>query len=160
LDVEWAHAMAPAAKIVLIQSVQPDDTLFQAVLQAVNAGASVVSMSWGGGEFSGEQSYDTMYFSTPGVTFFAATGDGGCGTIYPSTSPNVVAVGGTQLTLLTSTPPPTPLASNYGSETAWNGSGGGISSQEAEPGYQQGVQNTGFRTVPDVASVASGNPGV
>ena len=67
------------------------------MLQAVSAGASVVSMSWGGGEFSGEQSYDTMYFSTPGVTYFAATGDGGCGTIYPSTSPDVIAVGGTVL---------------------------------------------------------------
>ena len=106
--------------------------------QAVGAGASVVSMSWGGGEFSGEQSYDTMYFSTPGVTYAAATGDGGCGTIYPSTSPNVIAVGGTRSALLTSTPPPTPLGNNYGSETAWNGSGGGISSQEAEPAYQRG----------------------
>jgi subtilase family serine protease len=160
LDVEWAHAMAPGAKIVLVQSLDTSDTLFQAVLQAVGAGASVVSMSWGGGEFSGEQDYDTMYFSTPGVTYFAATGDGGCGTIYPSTSPDVVAVGGTILTLLTSTPPPTPLGTNYGSETAWNGSGGGISSQEAEPAYQKGVQNTGFRTVPDVASDAAPQTGV
>lgn len=123
-------------------------------------GASVVSMSWGGGEFSGEQDYDTMYFSTPGISYFAATGDGGCGTIYPSTSPNVVAVGGTTLTLLTSTPPPTPLGSNYGSETAWSGSGGGISSFESEPAYQNGVQNTGFRTVPDVASDANPSTGV
>ena len=160
LDVEWAHAMAPGAKIVLVQAVNPDDNLFQGVLTAVGAGASVVSMSWGGSEFSGEQSYDTMYFSTPGVTYAAATGDGGCGTIYPSTSPNVIAVGGTILALLTSTPPPTPLGNNYGSETAWNGSGGGISSQEAEPAYQMGVQNTGFRTVPDVAMDAAPQTGV
>jgi subtilase family serine protease len=160
LDVEWAHAMAPGAKIVLVQSTDTGDTLFQAVLQAVGAGASVVSMSWGGSEFSGEQDYDTMYFSNPGVTYFAATGDGGCGTIYPSTSPNVVAVGGTTLSLLTSTPPSTPLGTNYGNESAWSGSGGGISSQEAEPPYQEGVQNTGFRTVPDVASDANPSTGV
>lgn len=160
LDVEWAHAMAPGAKIVLVQSTDTNDTLFTAVLQAVGAGASAVSMSWGGGEFSGEQTYDTTYFSTPGVTYFASTGDGGCGTIYPSTSPNVVAVGGTTLALLNSTPPPTPLATDYGSETAWNGSGGGISSFEAEPSYQMGVQHTGFRTVPDVALDAAPNTGV
>ena len=159
LDVEWAHAMAPGAKIVLVQSLDTSDTLFTAVQQAVAAGASVVSMSWGGSEFSGEQDYD-MYFQAPGVTYFAATGDDGCGTIYPSTSPYVVAVGGTTLSLLTSTPPPTPLGTTYGSESAWSGSGGGISSQEAEPAYQQGVQNTGFRTVPDVASDANPSTGV
>ena len=160
LDVEWAHAMAPGAKIVLVQSADSDDTLFTAVLQAVGAGASVVSMSWGGPEFSGQQSYDSMYFSNPGVTYFASTGDGGCGVSYPSSSPEVVAVGGTVLTLLTSTPPPTPLGSNYGSESAWNGSGGGVSSQEAEPAYQKGIQNTGFRTVPDVALDAAPQTGV
>jgi len=159
LDVEWAHAMAPGAKIVLVQSLDSGDTLFTAVQQAVAAGASVVSMSWGGSEFSGEQSYD-MYFQASGVSYFAATGDGGCGTIYPSTSPYVVAVGGTTLALLTSTTPPTPLGNNYGSETAWSGSGGGVSSQEAEPAYQMGVQNTGFRTVPDVAMDANPSTGV
>ena len=161
LDVEWAHAMAPSAKIVLVQASNPnDDSLFVAVTQAVAAGASSVSMSWGGGEFDGEQSYDTMYFSSPGVTYFASTGDGGCGTIYPSTSPNVVAVGGTTLVLLISVPPATPLGNNYGSETAWNGSGGGISSIETEPAYQEGVQHTGFRTVPDVALDANPSTGV
>ena len=55
LDVQWVHAMAPLAKIVLVQSSQPDDSLFMGVQQAVTAGASVVSMSWGGGEFDGEQ---------------------------------------------------------------------------------------------------------
>jgi len=161
LDVEWAHAMAPSAKIVLVQASNPDDdSLFVAVTQAVGAGASTVSMSWGGGEFSGEQSYDTTYFSSPGVTYFASTGDGGCGTIYPSTSPNVVAVGGTTLILLTSVPPSTPLGSNYGSETAWSGSGGGLSAYEAEPAYQNGVQSTGFRSVPDVALDANPSTGV
>jgi subtilase family serine protease len=160
LDVEWAHAMAPAAKIVIVQSSQPDDTLFMAVLQAVSAGASVVSMSWGGGEFSGEQSYDTTYFSQPGVTYFSSTGDGGCGVSYPSSSPNVVAVGGTVLALLFSIPPPNTITSNYGNESAWSGSGGGVSAYEAEPSWQNGVQSTGFRSVPDVALDAAPQTGV
>ncbi len=154
LDIQWAHAMAPAAKIVLVQSSQPDDSLFVAVTQAVAAGASVVSMSWGGGEFDGEQTYDTTYFSTPGVTYFTSSGDSGCGVQYPAASPNVVSVGGTQLTLisggLTSF-----LSTNYGSETGWSGSGGGISSFEPEPAYQMNIQHTGFRTVPDVSLDAS-----
>src|SRR5580704_771856 len=49
LDVEWAHAMAPAAKIVIVQSTDTGDSLFMAVTQAVAAGANVVSMSWAGG---------------------------------------------------------------------------------------------------------------
>ena len=161
LDVQWSHSMAPAAKIVLIQASQPDDSLFMGVLQATGAGAKVVSMSWGGGEFSGEQSYDTTYFSQPGVTYFSSTGDGGCGVIYPSTSPNVVAVGGTNLHLLAAgAGVGGPLSSNYGSETAWSGSGGGISAFEAEPTYQMGIQHTGFRTVPDVALDAAPGTGV
>ena len=160
LDVQWVHAMAPLAKIVLVQSSQPDDSLFMGVQQAVGAGASVVSMSWGGGEFDGEQSYDTTYFSQPNITYLASTGDSGCGAQYPAASPNVVAVGGTTLTLISAAPPSTPLGTNYGSESAWSGSGGGISAFETEPQYQMGVQNTGFRTVPDVALNANPSTGV
>ena len=95
LDVEWAHAMAPAAKIVIVQSTDTGDSLFMAVTQAVSAGAQVVSMSWAGGEFDGEQMFDQMFFSTPGVTYFSSAGDGGCGALYPAASPNVISVGGT-----------------------------------------------------------------
>ncbi len=161
LDVQWAHAMAPAAKIVIVESTDTGDSLFMAVTQAVSAGAKVVSMSWAGGEFEGEQMYDQTYFSTPGVTYFSSAGDGGCGALYPAASPNVVSVGGTFLTLLTAAPPVSPLSSDYGNESAWSGSGGGISSVESEPTYQMGAQNTGFRTVPDIslnASPASGVP--
>ena len=57
---------------------------------------SAVSMSFGGGEFSGETTYDGT-FTTPaghaGVTFLASTGDGGAPGGYPAYSPKVVAVG-------------------------------------------------------------------
>jgi len=160
LDIQWAHAIAPAAKIVLVQSSQPSDTLFTAVDQAVSAGSNVVSMSWGyGGGFNGEQAYDS-HFQVPGVTFFSSTGDSGCLTNYPAESPYVVAVGGTSLILLTAAPPVSLLTSVYGSESAWNGSGGGRSQYEPEPTWQMGVQNSGFRSIPDVALDAAPNTGV
>jgi subtilase family serine protease len=160
LDVQWVHAMAPLAHIVLVQSSQPDDTLFMGGQQAVTAGASVVSMSWGGGEFDGEQTYDTTYFSTPNITYLASTGDSRCGAQYPAASPNVVAVGGTTLSLISAAPPLSALGTNYGSESAWSGSGGGISAFETTPLYQSGVQSTGFRTIPDVALDANPATGV
>ncbi len=153
LDVEWAHAMAPGAKILLVEA---NSSNYADLMAAVNyarnqPGVSVVSMSWGSGEFSSETYYDN-YFTTPaghqGITFVASSGDSGI-VEAPSTSPNVLAVGGTQLT--------TDSAGNYLSEIAWNGSGGGISTIEAQPGYQKGtVTQTSFhRAVPDVAYNAS-----
>jgi subtilase family serine protease len=67
LDVEWAHAIAPKANILLVEAA---DNSFSNLLAAVDyarhaTGVVAVSMSWGGGEFSGEKSYDA-YFTTPG----------------------------------------------------------------------------------------------
>jgi hypothetical protein len=101
LDVEWAHALAPQANILLIEanSLQTPD-LYTAVKYArsATAGASVVSMSFGGPEYAAETSDDTNVFSSlPGhpLTFVAATGDQGQPASYPAISPNVLAVGGT-----------------------------------------------------------------
>jgi subtilase family serine protease len=151
LDVEWSHAIAPKAKIILVEAATNSfANLLGAVDVAVNNGASVVSMSWGGGEFSGESSNDN-HFSQSGVTFTASSGDSGNGVEYPAASPGIVSVGGTTLTVGT--------GGSYTSETAWSGSGGGISSQENEPLYQSNypIPNTGGkRGVPDVAY--DGNP--
>jgi hypothetical protein len=157
LDVEWAHVIAPGASIVLVecQSNSWNDLLQGVSTAAGLAGVSVVSMSWGSGEFSGETSDDSS-FTTPsghqGVTFLAATGDSGSPGEYPAYSPNVVAVGGTYLKLNTD--------GSYFSETAWSGSGGGTSAYETEPSYQDGVQSTGHRTIPDVSFDASPSSGV
>src|SRR5207244_4638185 len=89
------------------------------------------------------------HFTTPaghaGVAFVAATGDGGAPPIYPATSPNVLAVGGTTLRL--------DSAGNYAGETGWTGSGGGVSPFENQPTYQHGIlpQTTTRRATPDVA---------
>ncbi|MGH7169118.1 MAG: S53 family peptidase [Gemmataceae bacterium] len=156
LDVEWAHAMAPGANIVLVEA---NSNSYSDLMTAVNyartqPGVSVVSMSWGSSEFGGESSYDSN-FTTPsghdGVTFVASTGDNGSSGApeYPSVSPNVLAVGGTQLS--------TDSAGDYQSETGWSGSGGGISAYESQPRYQTGVvaQSSTLLAVPDVSYNAS-----
>lgn len=174
LDIEWAHAIAPDANIDLIEA-NNSSTLFSAVSEARSLpNVTVVSMSWGGSEFSGETGYDSTYFTTPsghnGITFVASAGDqgaygGGNGSIgveYPAASPNVLSVGGTSLTL---------NGNSYGSESAWGngsssyssgGGGGGISVYEAQPSYQSGVvtQSTSKRAVPDVSMLADPNTGV
>jgi len=153
LDVEWAHALAPGANILLVEA---NSNSYSDLMAAVNyarnqPGVSVVSLSWGSSEFVGESAYDN-YFTTPtghqGITFIASSGDNGT-VEYPAASPNVLAVGGTQLT--------TDSAGNYISEIAWSDSGGGISSEEAQPSYQRGVvtQTSTYRAVPDVAYNAS-----
>src|SRR5207247_1098068 len=112
LDVQWAHAIAPGADILLVEaSTNSFSNLLGAVDVAVARGAQVVSMSWGGSEFSSEASYDS-HFNVTGVTFTAASGDSGNGVIYPAASPYVVAVGGTTLPLDSS-------GNLTGSEVAW-----------------------------------------
>jgi hypothetical protein len=161
LDVQWAHAMAPRANILLVEANSASvSDLLTAVNYARNAyvGASpvtVVSMSWGASEFRSETSYDS-YFTTPAghpnVTFVAASGDNGRSGTWPSVSPNVLAVGGTTLSVSSS--------GSYVSETAWSGSSGGVSRYEALPSYQRstGISASG-RVTPDVSYNANPNTG-
>jgi uncharacterized repeat protein (TIGR01451 family) len=152
LDVEWAHAIAPGANILLVEANSSSwSDLMTAVERAGQTpGVVAVSMSWGTGEFSGETAYDSD-FNVPGVTFLAATGDRGAPSSYPAYSPYVVAAGGTTLTA---------PGGVYSSESGWSGSGGGPSSFEAAPFYQQGVQQSAHRQNPDVAFDANPNTGV
>jgi hypothetical protein len=166
LDVEWVHAMAPGAHIILVEadSQSLSDLMAGAATATRQPGVSVVSMSWGFPEGQAvlaqdEATYDS-YFTTPGVTFVASTGDyGTADPEYPAYSPNVIAVGGTSLYIN--------AGGAYGSESGWGysvqgmfiGSGGGLSQFETEPAYQQGVQSTGNRTTPDVAFVADPGTG-
>nr|AFK79156.1 peptidase S8/S53 [uncultured bacterium F25-01] len=156
LDVEWSHVIAPAADILLVEAKSNSNAdLYAAVDVASASGAHVVSMSWGGREPFNASSTD-VHFRKSGVTFFASSGDSGNGASYPATSPNVVSVGGTSLKL--------DASSNVVAETAWSGSGGGISARETEPGYQTSfgiTTSTGKRPFPDVsynANPASGVP--
>jgi len=154
LDVEWAHAIAPNATILLVEAASNRlSDLLAAVSYATGyPGVKGVSMSWGGDEFVTEASYDSC-FSSAGITFFAASGDSGAGVQWPSSSSNVVGVGGTTLNL-------NPDGS-VASETAWNDSGGGLSAYEAIPAYQTtyGLTYTS-RASPDVSYDADPNTGV
>ena len=138
--MEWAHAIAPGAQIVLVEAnSQSLSDLMASVATAANQpGVSVVSMSWGFAEgqsvFAQDEAIYDSDFTTPaghqGVTFVASTGDyGTADPEYPAFSPNVVAVGGTSLYLNAD--------NSYNSETGWGytpaptgtfiGSGGGTS---------------------------------
>ena len=156
LDVQWAHAIAPQAKIYLIEAASATSSaLYRAVDVAVQNGATVISMSFGAGETVTEAS-DDLHFNVPGVTFVASAGDSDHGVDYPAASPYVVGVGGTSLTQNNGV---------YVSEQVWNststeGTGGGISLYETEPSYQTSFQNMGMRGVPDLAYDADPNTGV
>ncbi len=154
LDVEWAHAMAPGAKILLVEA---SSTSYSDLFTAVGYGAShanVVSMSWGGSEFSGETAYDTQYLDHAGVAFVGSSGDAGAPASYPAASPNVLSVGGTALTL--------GPGNVWSSEVGWSDSGGGPSADESQPSYQKGVvtQTSSSRATPDVAYDAAPSTGV
>ncbi|HXY32884.1 MAG TPA: S53 family peptidase, partial [Planctomycetaceae bacterium] len=160
LDVEWAHAIAPQANIILFEANTANwsDLLNAEQTAAATAGVSVVSNSWGGGEYVTYPSYDSS-FLTPsghqGVTFLASTGDDGAPALYPAYSPNVVAVGGTTLNVASS--------GDYLSESAWTDGGGGISIYESQPAYQTGKVNgtsATQRTAPDISMDADPNTGV
>lgn len=154
LDVEWAHAIAPDAKILLVVARSASLTdLVKAIDYASSHGAQVVSNSWGGSEFSSEANYES-HFQHSGTVYVASSGDNGAGTMWPSVSPNVLAVGGTSLTLDT--------FDNYVSETGWSGSGGGISSYMSMPSYQSNWSNIVgvHRGVPDVSFDADPITGV
>ena len=180
LDVEWAHAMAPGANIALVvvpvaetQGVQGLQNLENAQQWALD---NHLGTTWSNSFATTEQAFhnnaavqrlDSLYADAAGqgVTAFFATGDTGVANTdkqgalfpfatvnYPSSSPNIVSVGGTQL----STPPPN--ISSYQSESAWNdccgSGGGGFSSILPEPSYQTSASipdSSGMRGLPDVS---------
>lgn len=160
LDVEWAHAIAPAAKILLVEAKTPSGAN---LLSAIDYAASrkdvvAISMSWGGAEFSDELSYDSHFVdkANAAAAFFASSGDDGTGASWPASSPNVIGVGGTSLSLASS--------GALIAESAWSGSGGGVSAYEKEPSWQTAYKISkanGMRAIPDVsydADPASGYP--
>jgi hypothetical protein len=161
MDVEYAHAIAPSARIVVVEAAPSSVSKIELKnqLNAVNTarhipGVEVIAMSWGFNETSHELS-DDRYFTTPtghvGITFIASSGDFGYSE-YPGSSPNVLSVGGTSLWL--------DASGNDQSENAWFFSGGSYSSYEPEPQYQMAVQTTGYRATPDVAFDADPSTGV
>ncbi len=153
LDVEMVSAICPNCQILVVEATSASFAdLGTAVNEAVALGATVVSNSYGGGESSGETTYDSSYYNHPGVAIVAASGDSGYGVEYPAASPNVVAVGGTSLTQ-------TGTTIRDGSETVWSGAGAGCSAFEPKPTWQHDA-GCSRRTVADVSAVADPATGV
>ncbi len=167
LDVEWSHAIAPAANILLVEvaDLSSAQLLSGDLYARSQPGVVVVSNSWGGGEGIGEAA-DDYVFTTPaghaGETFVFSAGDTGGPASYPAASPNVLSVGGTTLKLSST--------GSYSSEVVWNDAktgngagGGGLSSLlviqgsrifsfgplENTPSYQKDLGLVG-RATPDV----------
>jgi subtilase family serine protease len=154
LDIMMAAYMAPgASKIVVYEGYNWNDILNR---MATDNAASQLSCSWGFSPITATTEQIFRQMIVQGQSFFQASGDDGAyrGAIMPpSDDPNVTVVGGTHLT--TSGP-----AGAWLSETAWSGSGGGVSRSYSIPSYQQGVNpapvggSTTMRNIPDVAAVA------
>ena len=180
LDIEYAHAMAPHAVIYLVEAQSNSYVDLLTAVQIANnlvmcgkdeynpntqaygicpsgsTGKGEVSMSWGGEEFGGETSYDSV-FTAANVVYVASSGDS-AGTIWPSTSPNVISAGGTSNARS--------LANgNLIAQIAWSDAGGGLSTVEPIPSYQSSNASVKAiagtrRATPDLSADANPTTGV
>jgi subtilase family serine protease len=177
LDVEWAHAIAPAATIDLVLAKTSNDAdIYNATKYAVdNHLGNVISMSFGEAESCMDPTLlakqHTLFTKAvnEGITLFASSGDQGAaqpscdGKTYilsastPASDNQVTAVGGTYLNA-------DPQSGNYHGETGWNdqfgASGGGYSSVYPRPLFQNRFQPNPQRSLPDIAYDADVNGGV
>lgn len=145
LDVQWAHATAPLARIVLIEAPDSSVSSLQAAVNLANSmGHGVVSMSFGAGEGSWTASVDSS-FTAANMSYVASAGDNGAAVNWPAVSSHVLAIGGTSLTYNNGTR----------SEVVWSSTGGGVSSYTARPSYQaSSVPGMGTPTGRSVADVS------
>ncbi|MDE2367820.1 MAG: S53 family peptidase [Burkholderiales bacterium] len=147
LDVEWAHAIAPGANIVLVQARTPSDVDISSALKYAvdNRLGDVVSMSFGENESCIDPAQMAAYHqifvnaTKKNMTLVASSADQGAaqsscdGTSWvkavssPAVDPLVTGVGGTELTVakyclpsLGCDPTQNPAAGTYQSETVWN----------------------------------------
>lgn len=183
LDVEWAHAIAPKANLVLIEASSSSGSAVNAAMRQIvpNYPGAIISMSFGiqesaisggGNNVHVRQMHKNFeLFRSLGDTIVASDGDFGAsnGTNvnspqYPASDPLVTSVGGTMgLPAPLGLCPPTNLLldlCSYGGEQVWNepafgATGGGPSLIWGAPAYQPGP----MRTVPDVAYNAAVNGG-
>ncbi len=176
LDVEYAHGTAPAARVLNYMSASTSNADFTTMYNRIvtdNPG-HVVSTSWGACEVAlsaaSQQTDDNIFANANaiGQSWFAASGDSGsrdCSNILgvdnPANSPHMIGVGGTRPACSSGLTSASPACGGYGSESAWSGSGGGVSQVFARPAFQSGcgVPAGTRRLVPDVALEADTSPG-
>ncbi|HEY8852869.1 MAG TPA: S8 family serine peptidase, partial [Gemmatimonadaceae bacterium] len=128
LDLDMASAICPKCNILLVEAkTNSFANLAAAVDRAATMGATVISNSYGGSEYSGEVA-DQVHFNHPGVAITVSSGDNGYGVEFPAASQYVTAVGGTTLTKVTG---------GGFSETVWSGAGSGCSAYILKPEWQK-----------------------
>jgi hypothetical protein len=165
LDIETAHATCQSCHILLVEAESAEyQDLETAERAAANLGAGEISNSWGGPELGeSPEAEGESPFNHPGIVITASAGDSGYldwgsespgYAEFPASSPHVVAVGGTRLSL---------SGGSWAGESVWNGSGaggGGCSVIFAAPAWQQQVSDWSSvgcgedRAVADVSAVA------
>jgi subtilase family serine protease len=172
LDIEVIVSIVPGATIRVYFAPNSDQGFYDAINQAITDNCNVISISWGGPESSWSSNQLTAYnalfqtASNNGISVFCAAGDngssdGGFGknVDFPSSSPYVIACGGTTLVASGNT---------ITSETVWNvnssssATGGGVSTVFAKPTYQNNVSLMNQYTkrgLPDVSGNADPNTG-
>ena len=183
LDVEWAHAMAPDAKIVLVVAPSDDaDELAYALHYAVSHGlGEVISNSYGYPEAdfgpATARAFNTVIAqaAAQGIAVNVSTGDSGDNGLgtpsgaasIPADSPFATGVGGTSLGVPSDNGP---VESAWGTNQTFlgdingisvppvpggfdQGGGGGQSAYLEKPHWQHALPGTG-RQLPDVSAVA------
>ena len=156
IDTQWAHAMAPGAKIYLVEAASASVVDLMAAINIAKAlpGVKQVSLSFGSSESACQFVHYDANLIQPGVTFFAASGDSSDEKDFPSLSKNAVSIGGTTLVL--------DASNNRVSENSWSKSGSGLSSFEPRPGFQDIVVSDvqRYRGACDFAAVGDPATGV
>jgi hypothetical protein len=115
LDVEWAHVIAPMANIVVVETASNQSGSAYVAAQTQLAVSTVAS------SYYLFPDLNPANYSQPNVAFVGITGDTGTSinsqqvgftlNNFPASSPSIIAVGGTTLTLNAD--------GSYGSETGW-----------------------------------------
>jgi hypothetical protein len=152
LDLDMASAICPNCRILLVEADSSAFTdLAAGVDRAATLGATQISNSYGGNEYSGETS-DESHYNHPGIAVTVSSGDSGYGAEFPAASRYVTAVGGTSLQPDSGSP-------RGWSETAWSGAGSGCSAYVPKPSWQTD-SGCARRTIADVSAVADPDTGV
>lgn len=154
LDLQYAYAMNPKANINVIQAVSD---LAKDLMNAVqfannNITSDIVSMSWGGNDFQGENNY-ISYFSKPTTCYLASSGDSAAQVNFPSCLSNVLSCGGTSLD----------FTGNVRNEKCWSSAGCGVSKYITKPAFQNNIivlKKYNNRCTPDICAVADPATGV
>ena len=152
LDVQWAYAVNPYAEIrVILAATSTFSDIFSAISIANNkknfnpqVDTDIMSMSFGINDTGGLSTLNN-YFSNTKTIYIASSGDSKK-TSFPSSSTNVLSIGGTSLYLNND--------NTRQNETVWNSAGCGYSLSFPKPSYQPTISNNNLRITPDISCVA------